>query len=278
MIGAATIIPSPFCVTFSYQAQKIWGDLKKARARGNIRDEETVTNDFLSDVQQAHPNDAVHFQFRKKEEKFTGADWEWWLSDGNLWFGLLVQAKILHAKRQTYSAIKHKVGAAKNSQIDILIEHADRKGIDAVYAFYNYRADVSEFKWNCKSTLLMPEQLGCTLAHAHAVRNAVGRGGAGVRVLSPIMLPLRCLGCCGGYTGPNGSLPARVDSIVRVLRNDAATDVLASGTLRLRDHPPWYVERLLAASLDDRGEVFDGIRREIGDVRSLLVTIEPRAD
>jgi hypothetical protein len=82
-------------------ARKIWKQLGTARALGINRGEETVTDDFLLDVQAAHPTEVATFQFNKPEEAITGADWEWWLTDGRKWAGLLIQAKILNPKSMT---------------------------------------------------------------------------------------------------------------------------------------------------------------------------------
>ena len=63
-------------------------DLGAATRGGVGRGEETITEDLLPNVKKAHPYDVIEYQFNKREEFFTGADWEWWLTDGRLWFGL----------------------------------------------------------------------------------------------------------------------------------------------------------------------------------------------
>ncbi|WP_353830091.1 DUF6615 family protein [Mesorhizobium sp.] len=80
----------------------------------------------------------------------TGADWEWWPTDGRQWLGLLIQAKILNPRSNLYSAIKHKV--AGRPQIDILIDQAAHKGIPAFYFFYNHtNLGFSNLSWKCGS-------------------------------------------------------------------------------------------------------------------------------
>ena len=99
------LLPSdPLCKTFVGMACKIWNELGMARAMGINRGEETVTDDFLLGVQMAHPTEVATFQFNKPEEAKTGADWEWWLTDGRKWAGLLIQAKILKPKANLYSS------------------------------------------------------------------------------------------------------------------------------------------------------------------------------
>lgn len=124
-ITASGLLQSdPLCGTFVAMAQKIWTDLGRARMLGINRGEETITDNFLLDVQSAHPAEVATFQFTKPEESVTGADWEWWLTNGREWVGLLIQAKILKAKANLYSSIKHKVRG--RPQIDILLGPVDK--------------------------------------------------------------------------------------------------------------------------------------------------------
>jgi hypothetical protein len=69
-------------------------------------------------VQRAHPYELLTLQFTKPLENHTGADWEWWLTDGRLWFGLLIQAKRLDPKSHKYQHIKHAMGKRKILQAD----------------------------------------------------------------------------------------------------------------------------------------------------------------
>jgi len=50
----------PLCKTFTAMARKIWRQLGQARAVGINRGEETVTDDFLLEVQEAHPAEGNH--------------------------------------------------------------------------------------------------------------------------------------------------------------------------------------------------------------------------
>lgn len=277
MTNLPGIFSTPLCNTFENEAKNIWDSLKTARGMGIIRDEETVTNNFLYNVQLAHPAEVATFQFHKPDEKFTGADWEWWLTDGSQWLGILIQAKILHPKSNKYSSIQHKVGKAKKPQIDILIEQANSKGIDALYFFYNYsKSGISAFQWNCGSTGPILEQLGCTVAHANSVKDVVGRGGAGLPTINPIAMPVRCLVGCPVYAGPNTSLPGKGYGVTRYLRGltRGGDGREPDGGPTLRDEPPNYVRRLLSATLEDRSRIIDELRGEIGPIGSLIVMKE----
>lgn len=50
--------------------------LEKAGRTGLIRGEETITVDFLSNVQTADPYEVITCRFNKREDGFTAADWE----------------------------------------------------------------------------------------------------------------------------------------------------------------------------------------------------------
>jgi hypothetical protein len=267
----------PLCDTFMAMAEKIWTKLGQARALGLGRGEETVTDDLLLDVQNAHPAEVATFQFNKHEEGKTGADWEWWLTDGQVWLGLLIQAKILHPKSNLYSKIKHKVSG--RPQIDILIDQARHKGIPALYFFYNHtRLSFPPLTWKCGSTGEQIEQLGCTVADASAIKSLVRPGGVGITTLDPVMLPLRCLVCCRGRVhAPDDSLPNRADSVVRQLQHLGGKDTELAGHLTtLSNEPPSYVKQLLAAPPDQRQPVVDKLRSEVGPIGSLIVMKDPR--
>jgi hypothetical protein len=188
----------PLCFTFEKQAEKIWNALTAAQSMGLAYGEETVTDNLLLEVQKAHPREVITVPFWKPQEKFTGADWEWWLTDGRTWFGLLIQAKRLGRTSHKYEGLKHRVGKERIPQIELLLKWARDKEIDPLYFFYNHdNGRVGSLPWNCGSMFPSPAQLGCTVAHAAAVeRLLVAQGGAGLPKMSTISNPLRCLVCC----------------------------------------------------------------------------------
>ena len=237
-------------------------DLGAATRGGVGRGEETITEDLLPNVKKAHPYEVIEYQFNKREESFTGADWEWWLTDGRLWFGLLIQAKRLDPNSHKYPEIKRRVGKGKRRQVDVLIEQARLKGIDPLYFFYNYSSgSPSAFTWNCGTTPYDLQQLGCTVAHAEMVRRMLAQGGAGLPKLSPVSYPLRCLVCCPVLADPDDSLPGCAHGIAKRLRIIAEDGVIAEEKGDVLHHgprplpqPPAYVRRLLDAAPDDRGQ------------------------
>ena len=87
------------CASFQRLSECIWDDLAAATRATLHRDEETITNDLLLDLWRLHPSDVIIVQFNKPQEARTGADWLWTLTDGIMWFSMLVQAKRLIRRR-----------------------------------------------------------------------------------------------------------------------------------------------------------------------------------
>lgn len=224
MITIPRITSPPLCRTFATQAEKIWDDLCAARFAGINRSEETITDDFLLDVQRAHPRGVTTFQFNKRDESFTGADWEWWLTDGRQWLGLLIQAKRLGPKSHKYEAIRHWVRSAGMWQINRLHQQAAFKGIEPLYCFYNYSsAWPLALTWKCCAAPHKLEGFGCTVAHATAVQAQLRQGGAGLPKMSKVSYPLACLVCCPGPVDPARTLPLRASDVTTRLRLMAQT-------------------------------------------------------
>ena len=149
----------------------------------------------------------------------------WWLTDDQSWFGLLIQAKRLGRTTHKYGGLKHRVGKDRIPQIDILLNCARHKGIDPLYFFYNYNSGrLGSLQWSCGSIYPNMAQLGCTVAHAAAVKRLLVQGGAGLPKMSTISSLLRCLVCCTGLASPDNSLPERTHGVTRRLRALALDD------------------------------------------------------
>ena len=249
---------------------------------GLIHDEETITNNLLLGVQKAHPTDVITLQFRKPQEKFTGADWEWWLTDGQSWFGLLIQAKRLGSTTHKYDGLKHRVGKSATPQIELLLNCARQKGIDPLYVFYNYNSGrLGSLQWSCSRIYPNMAQLGCTVAHAAGVQRLLVQGGAGLPKMSTISNPLRCLVCCPALLSPDNSLPERVHSVaqrLRALALDGSPDERLVDRPAPRRVPPSYVQRLVETPLEDRGRIIEELRQAAGRIGALVVFKETRED
>ncbi|WP_408631748.1 DUF6615 family protein [Methylocystis borbori] len=279
MVKIPKLPSTSLCKSFSDQAIVIWTQLVRAHSLGILRDEETITNDLLLTLQSAHPTEIATFQFRKVEEKFTGADWEWWITDGTRWVGFLVQAKILNRNSGKYTTLHHKVGAFRTPQIKLLIAEAERKRVVPIYIFYNYTWSTVI---NCCDPGIDTRQFGCTVAHANVVQNHVGQGGAGLPTLADISLPLRCMVCCdeGSISLPDRAAravarAARVSTTFNPYAPDKAGMAGPGSDIRepiFLDSPPPYVERLLKSkNTEERRRVIREVLNEVGAVRSVVV-------
>lgn len=200
------------------------------------------------------------------------------ITDGRLWLGLLIQAKRLDLKSHKYRNIKHLVGKeAQRPQIDLLIEQARLKQIDPLYFFYNYSpSPLAAFRWNCGRFPPVRRQLGCTAAHAFAVREVLQRGGAGLPKMSAISLPMKCIVCCPVLSDPDGSLPGRANGVRKMLRSHAldTDDSPPPDVTGPKEEPPPYVRRLLETPADERGRVIEELREKVGPVGTLVVIKE----
>jgi hypothetical protein len=273
MVTLPQLPSQPLCRTFSGQAQKIWQGLSRAQAQGGNRYEWTITADFLDDIRNQHPQQVAIFEFNQRDEQFTGADWEWWLTDDPVWLGLLVQAKRLGRHSHKYG-IKHWVASAKMWQIDLLLQQARWKGVEPLYCFYNYASSwPGHLTWSCCTKTHALSLFGCTVAHAVAVKNQFTHGGAGLPKMSTVSYPLSCLVCCTLDTPVvRAPLPTRTLNVIRRLRRMA--DAPEAGVHGLRSEPPNYVRRLLDRPLEDRGRIIEELRREVGEIGSLIVVRE----
>lgn len=269
------------CPTFENESKRIWKDFEDTYLSGLSPKEETITDNLLLAIQRAHPYEVVTWQFDKPGEAKSGADWEWWLTNEKIWVGLLIQAKRLDPKSHKYPGIKHKVGAAKKPQIDLLIEQAGLKNIDPLYFFYNYStAPIDKLGWNCQSTSPLASLLGCTVAHAHAVKSMLDRGGVGLPKMSAISLPMRCLVCCPVLGEPDNSLPSKASGVAKNLRlrGDAPREGVHADRPQPRKRPPAYIERLLDTAPDRRRSVIEALRGEVGPVGTVVVIKQRLSD
>ena len=117
-------------------------------------------------------------------------------------------------------------------------------------------------------------QLGCTVAHAAAVKRLLVQGGAGLPKMSTISSLLRCLVCCTGLASPDNSLPERTHGVTRRLRALALDDPPDESNIDWpapRRAPPSYVQRLIETPGEERGRIIEELRREIGQVGALVV-------
>lgn len=271
----------PLCWTFQTLADNVWQDLRDSYVAGLVRDEETITNDLMLAIWRHHPYDVIVYQFTKKEEAKTGADWEWWFTDNDHWFGMRVQAKIVDIKSKSYKTIRHTVGDPPRPQIDILVHEARRKHMYPVYLFYNYWPDWPRgIPCDCGQYFSKPTVASCCVADARAVRAALRTRGVSAQKLWKIFFVWSCLVCCSSDTGSNKPLPIRAREIASFMasvgraHSEGSDDDLDWSVPQPSREPPSYIRRLLDTPADQRRTIMEEIRREIGPVDGLMVVRE----
>lgn len=266
-------LPSPnLCPTFEKESEKVWRNLGRALHLRLSQSEETITENLILNIQTSHPREVWTYQFNKREEGTIGADWEWWLTNGSKWIGLLIQAKKLNPVTNKYDKIVYK------RQMGDLIQWAGKKGTSPLYVFYNFTTEsLSKLAWNCGSTVPTKTQLGCTMAHAAAVKLLVNTGSVDLSTMSKISLPMKCLVCCTVLGDPDASLPGRVNGVVKLLGSLAQGIEPGPGVIepsQLRDEPPGYVEKLLSTPEEERGALIEQLKDEVGPIDKLIVIKE----
>ena len=161
--------------------------------------ETTITDLAMMDLCRRGLSRSIFIQTPPDKERFRGTDFEWWIgSDAFGWFRLAVQAKKLDMKRDRYLAFVHKVGG--KPQIQVLEEYADEKNATPLYCLYNYSnmAD-PEKHWHCCQRPFRSEELGCSIAPASRVSDAIGtRGKRSFEFIHECnqTLPWQCLASC----------------------------------------------------------------------------------
>ncbi|SDM73900.1 hypothetical protein SAMN05518871_102125 [Psychrobacillus sp. OK028] len=133
------------CRTFKQASRDIWRDYGESAERGFIFGEETITETTLMELARRMPRTLVSRNFHiatepfnKTEERKNGADWEWFIIDGNEWTKLLVQAKKLKIKDQKNKYNLHHLYTDGSNQCQNIIYRAWEKEYIPVYCFYNY--------------------------------------------------------------------------------------------------------------------------------------------
>ena len=133
------------CQTFQFLASRVW-DLSAISTRHRLSlGEETITDTVLLELAIRHHREVAMYKFNKTEEGKTGADWIWCVTDGQLWFEMLVQAKKLDQTTMTYPRINRNIGNTSTRQIDRIIDVANSVDITPMYCFYSF-FDVTRFR------------------------------------------------------------------------------------------------------------------------------------
>lgn len=233
------------CQTFQFLASRVW-DLSAISARHQLSlGEETITDTVLLELAMRHPTEGAMYKFNRTEEGKTGADWIWCVTDGHLWFEMLVQAKKLDRTTMTYPRINRNIGNTSTRQIDQIINVANLSGITPMYCFYNF-FDVTRFcpPWHicCMYSNLFSNLFGCSMAHAPAIRMQQSHNFSNI---SRISLPWHCIVCCFFQGGR--SLPHRVRNACLELHERGGSEQSVSN---LKETSPRYAEVVQRGPVD----------------------------
>lgn len=226
-------------------AHWIWQARGAAKAMGFPFSEETVTETVLLMLAMGNAATIKIIPFNKRQEGKIGADWEWCFfnSDRKKFFPMLVQAKVLDNNDHQYPHIDRFIGNTGKKQIDRLLDSARRRGIPAIYAFYNHLKSSSRVNVNaCKCRRSCDQCWGCSVALArHVNSNLPAKDFDSIKKFS---MPWQCLICSNGKT--SGSFVDDIAANLSVLASslDVATSERADGEFAFHPHtaPPPYFE------------------------------------
>ena len=159
--------------SFWMAAHWVWERRETAKCVQMPFSEETITDTVLLDLGTHHPKELKIIPFNKHEEGKTGADWEWCFYDlsEQTYLPMLVQAKLLDDQEKRYSHINRTIGSTGIRQIDRLLETSRKRGVPAIYVFYNHLSDINRVPSVCRCYRCR-ECWGCSVALATAVRSA----------------------------------------------------------------------------------------------------------
>lgn len=277
--------------------------LKLADSNSVPMSEETVTETLLLDLRLTLGAHLEVDAFTKYQESHrTGADWEWWFSDGvgQRMFGMRVQAKKLKIKSGTpYYDFAYKPKLSSLRQVDRLIAAADRDGIPAVYAMYNGpELDLSSFIWVCCNELPSDGVFGVSLLSAEAARRLADQGNTSLAQVGALSRPWSCAALCPTNLrldeaspfwpegGPDSIGLYAADLVTELLSQEAEPRrestrqqaLRAARGFRSWDEAPDYVRELVARAGIPSEERIDlvpsRVPRDLGGVAVFVAALE----
>lgn len=214
---------SNLCRSFQDRAREVQRDMDDAARLGLSRSEETITEDLLLRLAQAHPPHELQIkQFTRNEEGVHGADWEFWFcNDRGYGIAVRVQAKRLYPNgryKELFHQSKTQLQNGTN-QCRELIRNA--RGSIPIYVFYNglsgFSVSIPKFMPHFRLWNWTYSDWGITACSAHQVQ--IARDGKDNRPEDLLMLPWHCLVCdnCLVHSRSDTDLPSLVGYALRVL-------------------------------------------------------------
>lgn len=200
-----------------------------------------ATSDFLLTVKSVAPLFTRLIHTGLNEPK-TGADFEWWIGAGQLWFGMRVQAK-RHYRRHTaghldyYGDLAH---ANKNGlQVDLLIADCAKRGLVPLHMFFESRTHASPSRRAMCGNGLPSDLWGVSIADAVAIQRLVRASTLSGNDVRAVLQPATCLPLCVAGSG------ALIDRVMNAIRSHVwAEDRPGSAFPEPKGLPP-YVQRLI---------------------------------
>lgn len=180
------------CKTFKELSKETWLKIKQSRSVSFQQKEETLTDNNLLKLKLKHP-DEIHIRvFNKLEESKNGSDWEWWLTDGYVWAGFRVQAKVINIKHDRFEHL-HYQGKDSISQSEKLIFQAMLPGeIPRIPIYCLY---MSSDKLDDKSLIDEKNLYGCSLLSAYVVAKLRSSKINDIKSLQDYLIPRHLLVC-----------------------------------------------------------------------------------
>jgi hypothetical protein len=180
-------------------AVETWRKIEIGDRQGIRFGEDSLTDHNLWTLAQDHPGLNV-YRFSQRQEKNTGADWEWWIgADRTGWICLRIQAKRNYA--MSYPRLDHPGNNDDDFQYDALINSCSRDGQYPLHVLYNgwhRHAFGTDNGWpeaadwlacagnlrppNCRHA--HPMHYGCAVVSSFAIRAIHGRGGKDRRLVA----------------------------------------------------------------------------------------------
>jgi hypothetical protein len=222
------------CTTFKKLSEDTWEQIDLSKTAGYQLKEETLTDQNLLQLKIKHPTEILIRAFNKHEEGRNGADWEWWLTDGNEWVGFRVQAKIINIETDRFEHLHYQ---AKTSvpQSRKLIEQS--KPIGEKPRVPIYCMFLSTEKFDPAALKSAPEFYGCSIMSAYTVAVLRDSGTDDVVSLQAYLIPWHELVC----QKPAISFAEHIDRFLVERLDQGILDV----RFYITDEPPAYVSALL---------------------------------
>jgi hypothetical protein len=214
--------------TLEHLAHCTWADMDSATyTLGFTPDERYFTDRSLLVFAKRHPTE-VFASRANVNENHTGADFEWWIRDGQSVIGLLVQAKrLVMADHGQYHGLDRATDDG-TPQPERLIQTAASRGMTPIYVMYNGgRPQFPEGP--CRGRLPLRCR-GTTVTSAGAIHALACAGStASLADVQKYAIPWQCLVACRLPGLPEESLPARMAATLTAYDiHDAAGDAVTN--------------------------------------------------